>query len=155
MEVSQHSLPYPFEFPAEWPIALLGNVSDIKSGVTLGRTTSSVASKSLPYLRVANVQDGYLDLSEIKEILVTDAEAALFRLVPGDVLMIEGGDFDKLGRGTVWLGEIPECLHQNHVFRVRVDQSRLLPSFLSAFSASDFGRRYFLISSILSSLLID
>jgi type I restriction enzyme S subunit len=65
----------------------------------------------------------------------------------GDVLMNEGGDYDKLGRGTVWRGQISPCLHQNHVFRVRANQAKLLPDFLALVSASPYGKRFFVLSS--------
>jgi len=101
----------------------------------------------LPYLRVANVQDGHLDLDVIKTVAVSHEDVARFSLQPGDVLFTEGGDFDKLGRGTVWRGEIPNCLHQNHVFAVRPSPSKLLPEFLAALASSAHGRRYFQLSS--------
>lgn len=63
------------------------------------------------------------------------------------MLLTEGGDFDKLGRGTVWRNEIPNCLHQNHIFVVRTQRQRLLPYFLSSLTSSDYGRHYFILSS--------
>ena len=54
----------------------------------------------------------------------------------------EGGDYDKLGRGFIWHGEIPNCLHQNHVFVVR-PHAKLLSYFLAALTSSDYGRAYF------------
>ena len=57
--------------------------------------------------------------------------------------MTEGGDLDKLGRGTLWEGQIPNCLHQNHVFRVRADRSQLDPRFFSLVVESDIAKRYF------------
>lgn len=101
----------------------------------------------LPYLRVANVQDGHLDLDVIKTVAVSHDDVARFSLQPGDVLFTEGGDFDKLGRGTVWRGEVPNCLHQNHVFAVRPSPAKLLPEFLAALASSAHGRRYFQLSS--------
>lgn len=58
----------------------------------------------LPYLRVANVQDGFLNLSEIREIEVSEELIERYSLKNGDVLFTDGGDYDKLGRGTVWQG---------------------------------------------------
>lgn len=57
--------------------------------------------------------------------------------------MTEGGDEDKLGRGTVWRGQISPCLHQNHVFAVRPHQTELLPDFLAYVTQSPYGRSYF------------
>ncbi len=91
-------------------------------------------SVTRPYLRVANVQAGRLNLDAVYEITVPRAMAAGSTLRKGDVLMTEGGDLDKLGRGTVWGGEIAECLHQNHVFALRVSTDRLLPAFLALFT---------------------
>ena len=91
---------------------------------------------SLPYLRVANVQDGFLDLDKIKKIQVEDNMVERYLLRNGDILFTEGGDFDKLGRGTIWRDEIPKCLHQNHVFAVRCDTKKLLSYFLASIASS-------------------
>jgi type I restriction enzyme S subunit len=133
--------------PREWSVGSLGDLSEIVSGVTLGGKSGSSAWPMVPYLRVANVQDGYLDLADIKLIRVSPADIDKYRLLPGDVLMNEGGDFDKLGRGALWQGQIDICLHQNHVFRVRTIPSVLNPHFLAAFSSSAAGKRYFIRSS--------
>ena len=127
--------------------ASLGDVSAIAGGVTLGRPIAGSGSIELPYLRVANVQDGFIDTSEMKEVRILRKELERYQLRAGDVLMTEGGDFDKLGRGAVWDGSIDPCLHQNHIFRVRCDSSVLLPEFLAMYSASPAGRRHFVLIS--------
>ena len=114
--------------------------------VAKGKATQG-STVTLPYLRVANVQDGYVDLSVVKKITLKCSEVNRYRLRLGDVLFTEGGDFDKLGRGTVWNGEIEPCFHQNHVFAVRPDCDYLLPEFLAFQAASEYGRRYFQLSS--------
>ena len=133
--------------PREWRVAKLGTMAKIVSGVTLGSQESPTNTIDAPYLRVANVQDGYLDLAEIKTVRVSRKTLEYLRLLPGDVLMNEGGDFDKLGRGAVWAGEIEDCVHQNHVFRVRTAASVLQPHYLALYSESSFGKKYFLLSS--------
>lgn len=94
-------------------------------------------------MRVANVQRGYLDLTEIKEIRAVEADIEALRLCPGDVLFNEGGDRDKLGRGWVWEGQIPECIHQNHVFRARLLLSDVMPKFVS-WCGNSYGQRWFM-----------
>ena len=133
--------------PKEWIVHSLGELSDISSGVTLGSKRALDQTINVTYLSVANVQDGYLDLHDIKEILVNRKTFENLLLKQGDVLMNEGGDFDKLGRGTVWQCEIEPCIHQNHVFRVRTDSQRLQPFFLAYWSQSIYGKRYFVLSS--------
>ena len=63
-------------------------------------------------------------------------------LESGDVLLTEGGDRDKLGRGWVWHGQLPECIHQNHIFRARLDLDRFVPEFISIY-ANNFGQEWF------------
>lgn len=132
--------------PKEWVLSPLGMMSEIVSGVTLNGD-SSAGGIEVPYLRVANVQDGYLDLGEVKTMRVGAAQLLKLALRHGDVLMNEGGDFDKLGRGTVWNEEIVPCIHQNHVFRVRPYTERLRSRFLAYWSQSEFGKKYFVLSS--------
>ena len=96
----------------------MDQVGKVGSGITKGGKKRDAIRRAVPYLRVANVQRGHLDLSVIKTILASDAEIRRYSLKSGDVLFNEGGDRDKLGRGWVWSGDLAECLHQNHVFRV-------------------------------------
>jgi type I restriction enzyme S subunit len=126
---------------------LLGNISNIASGVTKGQNYNGRKTVEVPYLRVANVQDGYLDLSEIKTIQALPSEIEELRLKPGDVVMTEGGDFDKLGRGAIWRGEIENCIHQNHIFRVRLDTKKVMPEFFENYLLSPEAKDYFLIAS--------
>lgn len=121
----------------------LASLADIVSGVAIGRKMRARAT-AIPYLRVANVQAGFLNLAEIKETLATDAEIRTFGLKAGDVLLIEGGDADKLGRGCLWSGEVSLCIHQNHVFRVRPDSKKLDSVFFAEFLQSPIARAYFL-----------
>ncbi len=133
--------------PKEWEWIPLGDLAEVAGGVTLGRSLSGPGILELPYLRVANVQEGFLDLSEIKTVRILASEETRFRLQHGDVLMNEGGDFDKLGRGTVWEDQLPRCLHQNHVFRVRCRKEILRPWYLAAVSGSAIGKSYFVRAS--------
>ena len=129
--------------PTGWCWTTVDATADVKGGITKGqnRATGTVLLE-VPYLRVANVQRGYLDLTEMKTIAATADEISDLRLESGDVLFNEGGDRDKLGRGWVWNGEIETCIHQNHVFRARLISDTLRPKFLSIYGNSS-GQRYF------------
>ena len=135
--------------PKEWRKTQLRHCATIKSGITLGKSYSKdTVLIERPYLRVANVQGGYVDLNDLATIQVTPDEDLKYRLHSGDVLMTEGGDRDKLGRGCVWHGEIEPCLHQNHVFAVQTNETVLLPEFLEYLTASNVGRSYFDVTAI-------
>jgi len=122
----------------------LGAISDIRGGVakdTKRQLDPSYAS--VPYLRVANVQRGFLDLDEIAEIRVPPAQAEDLRLEVGDILLNEGGDRDKLGRGWVWEEQIPYCIHQNHVFRARIRNDLFDPYYVASLTNGRFAQRWF------------
>jgi Type I restriction modification DNA specificity domain len=121
-----------FPIPDSWVWTTLGEIAEVVGGVTKDtKKQSDPALPEVPYLRVANVQRGYLDLREITKIRVPISTLSKLRLLPGDVLLNEGGDRDKLGRGWVWGGQIPDCIHQNHVFRARLPAGTTLPRFLA------------------------
>ena len=128
--------------PDGWVRLPLEKVAQVRTGISLG-TREIEDPITVPYLRVANVQDGWLDLEHIKEVQIDRRYLERYSLRHGDVLMTEGGDFDKLGRGHVWNGAISPCLHQNHVFAVRAG-NLIEPHFLSALASSPYGRSYFL-----------
>jgi type I restriction enzyme, S subunit len=128
--------------PSNWELVSLKRISAVQTGLTLGKVYEGHLVER-PYLRVANVQDGHLDLNEVTTIEVSEEVAQRVTLRAGDVLMTEGGDLDKLGRGTIWSGEIEDCLHQNHIFAVRCFKHKLLPRFLAFLTASQYGRDYF------------
>jgi type I restriction enzyme S subunit len=122
----------------------LRTVAEVVSGVAKGRRFSGSQPVHVPYLRVANVQAGYLDLTELKMIDALPSEIEELALRRGDILLTEGGDFDKLGRGALWDHDIPNVIHQNHIFRVRLDRSRLDPIFFCNYLQTPSARSYFL-----------
>ena len=135
------------QVPNHWRVKRLKYIATIQNGLTLGQKYEGLSTISRPYLRVANVQDGYLDLNDVAEINLPIEKVSQYRLENGDVLMTEGGDFDKLGRGYVWEGQIEGCLHQNHIFVVRPDSNQLDSYFLSALLMSSHGKNYFTSTS--------
>ena len=122
----------------------LEDVATIGSGITKGRKIPNAPLFETPYLTVANVQDGYLNLKQLKTISVTEQEHAKYALRNGDIVLTEGGDPDKLGRGTIWRNEVPGAIHQNHVFRVTPDKSRVEPLYLALALRSYTSKQYFL-----------
>jgi type I restriction enzyme S subunit len=127
-----------------WRTLQLHDIAEIQTGITLGKQRSKDEPLvERPYLRVANVQRGRIDLQDVKRIRITEKEYNRLRLCHGDILMNEGGDRDKLGRGWVWHGQIEDCVHQNHVFRVRLRDKFYPPELISLY-ANEFGQQHFL-----------
>ena len=123
---------------------VLADVAEVRSGITKGRKIGGAQLIPVSYLAVVNVQDGFIELDPLKSIDATPVEIEKFALHRGDILLTEGGDPDKLGRGAVWYGQVDPCIHQNHVFRVRLVDDCMTPEFLSRLLGSHRGKRYFL-----------
>ncbi len=129
------------DIPEHWEIKRLKYLAQVHGGLTLGKQYSTTDLIESAYLRVANVQDGYLKLDDMMTVDVPASEAKGYLLQYGDVLMNEGGDIDKLGRGCVWRQEISPCLHQNHVFAVR--PYAVAPEWLTLWTSTLQAKRYF------------
>lgn len=136
----------PFELPEGWEWCLFENVVDIQSGITKGRNLANRKLISIPYLRVANVQRGYLDLSEVKEIEIPEEEKDKYHVIKGDLLITEGGDWDTVGRTTVWCHDW-YIANQNHVFKGRIIGQDIDPYWLETYMNSPYSRDYFASAS--------
>ncbi|EPY1556380.1 restriction endonuclease subunit S [Klebsiella quasipneumoniae] len=136
----------PFELPDGWEWCLFEDVVDIQSGITKGRNLANRKLISIPYLRVANVQRGYLDLSEVKEIEIPEEEKDKYHVIKGDLLITEGGDWDTVGRTTVWCHDW-YIANQNHVFKGRIIGKDIAPYWLETYMNSPYSRDYFASAS--------
>ena len=137
----------PFPLPQGWSIARLDDITDIQSGIAKGKKNTGKKTCLVPYLRVANVQRAALDLSEIKEIEVVEDDMERYLVTSRDLLITEGGDWDKVGRTAIWEGAISPMIHQNHVFRARLYLSDQSEDWIEKYLNSQFARSYFSDSS--------
>lgn len=127
----------PYGLPHGWQSTTLQEIAEIVGGVTKdAKKASGPGFREIPYLRVANVQRGRLDLTEMKLISASESDILKLKLIPGDILLNEGGDRDKLGRGWIWQGQLPVCIHQNHVFRARLVSRDIDPVYIAHFTNS-------------------
>lgn len=136
----------PIENPMGWPTSALGEVADVQGGLQVTKTRATNPIER-PYLRVANVLRDRLALDEIKTIRITGSELERVRLETDDLLVVEGhGNPNEIGRVARWDGSIPDCVHQNHLIRVRTRRTQLHPVFAVAFLNSESGRAHLLQS---------
>ena len=126
--------------PEGWTIASMDQIADVSGG--LAKDSKITSGESVPYLRVANVQRGKLELEHIKTIICPAEKVDGLLLKKGDILLNEGGDRDKLGRGWVWNDEVSRCIHQNHVFKARLALPAIQPRFISHY-CNTLGGSYF------------
>lgn len=132
-----------FESPESWQPTQLRRLADVEAGFTMGRDLTGYETAEVPYLTVVNVLAGSFDLRDLTKVQVKLSELDGLLLRPRDVLMTEGGDRDKLGRGAVWRGQIEPCVYQNHIFRIRFNSSAYDPELFHFLLQTWQARNYF------------
>jgi type I restriction enzyme S subunit len=123
-------------------VKTLGEIAEVSYGIQKC-PANRPSQHARPYLRVANVQRGELDLREVKKINVPDADMPTYRLEPRDLLVCEGNSADLVGRPAIWRGEIPDCVHQNHILKVRVNHAKALPEYVLEYMHTGPARNHF------------
>lgn len=130
-------------YPEHWEITAFDEIAIVIGGVTKGRNLQGKKTVICPYLAVANVQRGYFRLDTLKSIEIVATELPKYLVEKGDLLITEGGDWDKVGRTAIWREEADNILHQNHVFKVRVPSTLIKNEWVELVFNSHIGRDYF------------
>ncbi|HTZ43855.1 MAG TPA: restriction endonuclease subunit S [Jatrophihabitans sp.] len=117
----------------------LADVTAIQGGIQKQQKRAPKAN-AFPFLRVANVTARGLELDDIHQVELFLGELDRLRLQNGDLLVVEGnGSASQIGRAAIWDGSIDNCVHQNHLIRVRPLEG-LLPEYLEAVWNSPLNR---------------
>ncbi|WP_229002625.1 restriction endonuclease subunit S [Xanthomonas oryzae] len=124
------------ELPAGWSSYKIGEFCTVQGGIQKTPLRRPV-SQHFPYLRVANVQRGRIDLRQLERYELSLDELEKWRLSAGDLLIVEGnGSESEIGRCAIWQGEVEDCVYQNHLMRVRPQISEQV-GYLAAASTLD------------------
>lgn len=127
---------------SRYPLARLDDISDIRLGTQVPRKGARADGVETPYLRAANVQCGYLDLTDVKTMAVPLSTVQRLKLSPRDVLFVEGNSREEVGRSAMWDGGEGDVIMQNSVVRARLTTDELDPKFVSTWFNSQAGRNY-------------
>lgn len=112
--------------PKEWEVKSISEVFEIQLGKMLNKLAKT-GKWSAPYLGNRAVQWDFVDCLAVEEMDFNPAERQKFSLLPGDLLICEGGD---VGRTAIWRGEMDECFYQKAIHRLRPKSGRALPAFM-------------------------
>lgn len=141
--ISEEELALLPSIPKSWTYHRLVEIASIGSGISVSKSRKLLNPIEVPYLRVANVQRGQLELNEIKTMLIEKNKLNELALKKWDVLFNEGGDRDKLGRGWIWEEQVSPCITQNHVFRATTYLGGEEHAKFISHWGNVFGRNYF------------
>jgi len=118
-------------FPPHWTVRRIDEVGDVQLGQQRHPKYEN-GSNVRPYLRVANVLDGWIDFSDVNRMHFPEADVEKFELIPGDILLNEGQSFDLVGRSAIYRGDVPGLCCQKTLIRFRCGDE-LLPEFAHAY----------------------
>lgn len=129
------------DLPEDWCWASVDQGAEVQGGLQKSPSRAPVKNH-YPYLRVANVKRGRLDLEELYRFELTNDELDKLRLEDGDLLIVEGnGSVTEIGRSAIWHNEVSNCVHQNHIIRARF-ASDIAPDYIDTFVNSPLGQQY-------------
>ena len=111
-----------------WPIVKVREAGDVQLGRQRAPKYQS-GKHTCPYIRVANVFEDRIDLSDLLAMDFNPSDFAAFKLYYGDILLNEGQSTELVGRPAMWRDEIPECCFQNTLVRFRSNLKRTVPEF--------------------------
>jgi len=132
-----------FNLPDGWDWVRLQDIAIIQGGIQK-QPKRSPRNNSYPFLRVANVLKGNLNLVDIHQVELFEGELERFQLETGDLLIVEGnGSPNEIGRMAIWDGSIQNCVHQNHIIRARLT-CNISPVFIESCWNSLYGREQLL-----------
>lgn len=111
--------------PSDWDVVKLEDIFEVQQGKQLSpKSRQGISPK--PFLRTANVFWSRIDLTTVDEMDFSSKEVKKLALKEDDLLVCEGGD---IGRTAIWKNQLPVCLHQNHLHRLRASQDDVIPKF--------------------------
>lgn len=129
-----------FDLDGKYQKNLVETICDVRGGIQKSSARIPGANPRR-YITVTHVQRNWIDITDPRYFEVSDEELERWRLIKGDVLVIEGnGSAEQIGRTALFSGEIEDCVHQNHVIRVRPNQNKIVPEYLNAYFNSPSGQ---------------
>lgn len=115
-----------FKNHGEWKTKRVDEWGDVLAGKALA---VNAPGPLRPYLRTKNVLDGSIDVTDVLEMPMTDAEFKRFEILDGDVLLNEGQSLHLVGRAAIYRNELGRsCAMQNQLLRFRAS-SYVCPEF--------------------------
>ncbi|RED92193.1 restriction endonuclease subunit S [Marinoscillum furvescens] len=115
-------------------------IKDVLSKIQYG--TSSLANterKGVPILRMNNIQDDDLDLTDIKHIELSQKEIDNISLNKGDILFNRTNSKELVGKCVVF-NESEKWVYASYIIRVVLDKTEVLPKYASYFLNARLGR---------------
>lgn len=113
--------------PVGWAWTTIGQAGDVMLG-KMREPRRHKGPNMRPYLRVANVFEARIDITDVNEMHFSEQEAEIYALRRGDILLNEGQSPELVGRPAMFMDEIANACFQNTLLRFRSSHA-VIPEF--------------------------
>ncbi|NMJ77091.1 hypothetical protein GLU64_01625 [Nanohaloarchaea archaeon] len=114
-------------------------IEDIRYGTD---SKSNQDGDGVPTLRIPNIVGRKLTFDDLKHTSLSEDEREKLKVEEGDLLIIRtNGNPDYVGQTVVFPDTEEDYVFASYLIRIRVDQDKILPKFLSKYLNSEIGRR--------------
>ena len=119
----------------------LTRIEDLATDMRYGTSDkASISGKGFPVIRMSNLKDGLLDLTDLKYIDIPRSDAERYKVRYGDILINRTNSKELVGKTAVFR-ESKEYIYASYLIAFGVDQSRALPDYVSMCLNSPLGRQ--------------
>ena len=118
-------------------------LGDLLEGSKYGTSKkANTDGRGYPCLRMGNIQDGQLDVADLKHVELSGKEASKVILREGDLVINRTNSLEQVGKSAVFTGLDGDWVYASYLVRLRPNPERVLPAFLNAVINSRIGRSY-------------
>ena len=139
------------ELPAGWAWVALGDVlervqqgtsvrSEAREESAAGNTPEDSAD-GVPVLRMPNIQEGEIDLRNLKYVSLAAADLASFRLRRGDILFNRTNSPELVGKAAVFEYDL-QAIFASYLLRLVADERLVVPRYVCYWINSPWGRAW-------------
>ena len=115
--------------PADWEVVRLGEVLE---STTYGTNAQLGQEGKVAVLRMNNLQNGEIDLSDVRRASLLEKEGRQLNLVPGDILFNRTNSLDLVGKVAVVRNFPEQVSFASYLIRLRTVPTRANPFWLNA-----------------------
>jgi type I restriction enzyme, S subunit len=128
------------EVPEGWTVVALQDLL-VDSQYGISKRAEADLTGGVPVLRMGNIQDGRLDLADLKYLDPIEHDLEPFLLQKEDILFNRTNSPELVGKAAVFESEM-EAVFASYLVRLVVDRRLVLPGYLCLWINSPWGRAW-------------
>lgn len=136
------------DLPAGWAWVALGDAlervqqgTSVRSEARSGESSGERTPDGIPVLRMPNIQEGEIDLRNLKYVPLAAADLSSFRLRRGDILFNRTNSPELVGKAAVFEADL-QAIFASYLLRLVCDERLVQPRYVCFWINSPWGRAW-------------